>query len=241
MIAIPAIDIMGGSCVRLLRGVFTERSNYSGSPLETAKAIESSGITHLHLVDLDGAREGKPANLKVLETLASQTSLKIDFGGGIRDSAHIRQAIGAGAQQVNLGTFLFSGLEAPEQILAGYGAERLIAALDSKGGKVAIKGWQEQTSRTVEELIRELSELGWTYFAVTDIRRDGTMMGPDPGFYKPLVDAFPEAKIIGGGGVASLEHMKTLKECGLYAAVTGKAVLEGKIPLDALAALGAEH
>ncbi len=229
MIVIPAIDIMDGSCVRLLRGAFEQRSTYRHTPLQIAREFESAGITHLHLVDLDGARSGRPVNLKVLETLATNTSLSIDYGGGIRNATHIRQAFEAGANQVNLGTYLFSEEELPGQSLADFGADRLIAAVDSKNGKVAINGWQQQTTRTVSGFMGELAGMGWTFFAVTDISRDGTMAGPDPGFYSPLVEEFPGLKIIGGGGVASMEHLLMLKACGLYAAVTGKALLEGKI------------
>lgn len=238
MIAIPAIDIMGGQCVRLFQGDFAQRKSYHQTPLDQARAIEEAGITHLHLVDLDGARQGSPKNLHILEEIASNTSLHIDFGGGIRSLSNAEVALNAGARQVNIGTFLFSDSDIPRQCIERFGKEQLIAAIDVNQGKVAVHGWQTQTSVTQQQAIADLLASGWEYISVTDISRDGTMKGPNPDFYKPLVAAFPGVKFIGGGGVATLEHLHTLKECGLYAAVTGKAVFEGTISLDQLARFG---
>lgn len=234
MIAIPAIDIMDGQCVRLFQGDFDQRKSYSTAPLDQAKAIEDAGITHLHLVDLDGAKQGAPKNLKVLEQIAQGTSLIIDFGGGIRSLPHIEKILNAGAKQANIGTLLFSGTGIPLECITRFGSDQLIAALDINKGTIAVNGWQVQTSIAAETALKDLISIGWQYFSVTDISRDGTMQGPDPDFYKPLVEAFPGAKFIGGGGVASAEHLILLKNCGLYAAVTGKAVFEGTISLKEL-------
>lgn len=236
MIAIPAIDIMDGKCVRLLRGDFSNRKSYSKSPADQAKAIEDAGITHLHLVDLDGARDGSPRNLHVLEEIASKTSLHIDYGGGIRSYKDIQYALQAGAKQVNTGTFLFMEPDGPETCLSIFNKTQLIAAVDIRDGKVAVGGWQVKMDTPANTFIKKLLSVGWEWIAVTDISRDGTMEGPNPRFYKPLTKAFPSAKFIGGGGVASLEHLRILEDCGLYAAVTGKAVFEGNISLDELAA-----
>lgn len=236
MIAIPAIDIMGGQCVRLLRGNFDQRRSYNATPLDQAKAIEDAGITHLHLVDLDGARIGKPKNLGVLEQIASGTSLVIDFGGGIRSLDDAATALQAGASQVNIGTLLLADATMPQQCIERFGKERLIAAIDVNDGKVAVHGWQTQTNIAANEAILSLLKVGWETISVTDISRDGTMQGPNPDFYLPLVEAFPHLKFIGGGGVASVEHLLALKNCGLYAAVTGKAIFEGTISLAQLSA-----
>jgi phosphoribosylformimino-5-aminoimidazole carboxamide ribotide isomerase len=236
MIAIPAIDIMGGQCVRLLRGDFDQRRSYNARPLDQAKAIEDAGITHLHLVDLDGARQGQPKNLDVLEQLAAGTSLAIDFGGGIRSLEDAASALNAGASQVNIGTLLFAESTMPQQCIERFQKERLIAAIDINEGKVAVHGWQTQTNITANEAILSLHKVGWETISVTDISRDGTMQGPNPDFYLPLVEAFPQLKFIGGGGVASVEHLLELKNCGLYAAVTGKAIFEGTISLAQLSA-----
>ncbi len=237
MIAIPAIDLMNGACVRLRKGRFDKQTIYDKSPLDVARAIEETGISHLHLVDLDGAKSGEPANLRVLETLARETALQIDYGGGIRNIETIRRAIEAGATKINLGTFLFSDPDVPAACTETFGKERLIAAIDIVNGMVAIKGWQQSSGMKASKAIEDLLDIGWHYFSVTDISRDGTMEGPDPGFYKPLVSSYPSAKFIGGGGVASVKHLHLLKSCGLYAAITGKALFEGKISLQDLAAV----
>ncbi len=234
MIAIPAIDIMDASCVRLLKGRFDQQMNYEKSPLDTARAIEAAGITHLHLVDLDGARQGKPVNLSLLETLSKETSLRIDYGGGIRSMESIRKVLEAGADKVNLGTFLFTDPDIPRRCIDQFGMDALIAAVDIREGRVAVKGWQQSTETETRTAIEALLEAGWHHFSVTDISRDGTMLGPDPLFYLPLVTGYPEARFIGGGGVASMEDLELLRSCGLYAAVTGKAVFEGKISLKDL-------
>lgn len=234
MIAIPAIDIMDAACVRLLKGQFDQQMTYKDSPLETAKAIEKAGITNLHLVDLDGARQGAPVNLTVLETLSQETSLRIDYGGGIRSMESIRQVLEAGAEKVNLGTFLFTGPDIPKRCIDAFGREALIAAVDIREGRLAVKGWQQSTGMDTNTAIETLLKAGWRYISVTDISRDGTMEGPDPGFYSPLVTNYPEARFIGGGGVATMADLELLRSCGLYAAVTGKAIFEGKIPLEEL-------
>ncbi len=235
MIAIPAIDIMNGQCVRLLRGDFGQRTSYNTTPLDQARAIEEAGIKHMHLVDLDGARMGKPHNLHILDQIAAGTSLLIDYGGGIRSIEHAKDALDAGANQVNIGSMLFANRDMPKRCIEDLGAGKLIASIDINQGKVAVHGWQTQTDITAVEAILTLSDVGWDTISVTDISRDGTMKGPDPDFYIPLVKKFPGIKFIGGGGVATIQHLTTMKECGLYAAITGKAVFEGTISLNELA------
>ncbi len=235
MIVIPAIDIMNGKCVRLTKGRFDKRMTYEASPLETAKAIEAAGIAHLHLIDLDGAKTGVPANLNILESIASQTGLHIDFGGGIRCMENIQSALDAGANKINLGTFLFSNEEIPRQCILKYGAESLIGAVDVDDQTVAVDGWQKNTGMTSKKAIEALLLAGWKYISVTDIQRDGTFQGPNPEFYQKLVQGHPKAKIIGGGGVASIKDLEVLRSCGLFAAVTGKALFEGRITLKELA------
>lgn len=234
MIAIPAIDIMDASCVRLVKGRFDQQMTYDKSPLDTARTIEAAGITHLHLVDLDGARQGQPVNLQVLEALSKETSLRIDYGGGIRNMESISKILEAGAEKVNLGTFLFSDPDIPKRCIDSFGPDKLIAAVDIDKGRVAVKGWQQSTETDIHTAIEALLKAGWRYLSVTDISRDGTMQGPDPGFYSPLAKTWPAARFIGGGGVASMKDLELLKSCGLYAAVTGKAIFEGKISLEDL-------
>ncbi len=234
MIAIPAIDIMDGSCVRLVKGLFNQKKTYSKNPLDFAKAFEDAGITHLHLIDLDGARMGKPVHLKLLEKIATETSLKVDYGGGIRSMQSTGEVLSAGAQKVNLGTFLFSRPDVPGRCIESFGQESLIAAVDIKKGKVAVKGWQQLSGLETDGAVEALMAAGWRYVSVTDVSRDGTMQGPDQAFYKPLVERYPEIRFIGGGGVASMTDLRMLESFGLYAAVTGKAILEGKISAEDL-------
>jgi phosphoribosylformimino-5-aminoimidazole carboxamide ribotide isomerase len=234
MIAIPAIDIMDGQCTRLLRGDFHRRTSYKTSPLSQAGIFQQAGLTHLHLVDLDGAKQGKPYNLKTLEEIAGKTNLQIDYGGGIRSIAHIADALNAGASQINLGTMLYSDHSLIEQLLNRFDSDKLIASVDVRQGKVTIKGWQEQTLLGAAEAISYLYAKGWRWFSVTDTARDGTLKGVDPELFKPLVKAFPNARIIGGGGVGRTDDLELMKECGLYAAIVGKAIFEGNITLDEL-------
>ena len=234
MIAIPAIDIMDGQCTRLLRGDFNRRTRYKANPLSQALAFEDAGLTRLHLVDLDGARKGRPLNLHILEKIAGQTSLQVDYGGGIRKPAHIAGALDAGAAQVNLGTLLFSSADMAGTLLQTFGSERLIASVDVRLGKVAVKGWQEQTGISAMQAIGQLFGQGWSWFSVTDTDRDGTLLGPDPAFYEPLTKAFPEARIIGGGGIGKAADLEVMQACGLYGAITGKAIFEGGILLSEL-------
>lgn len=234
MIAIPAIDIMNGQCTRLLRGDFSRQTAYQTDPLDQARMFQDAGIPCLHLVDLDGAKEGKPHNLKTLEKIASNTGLRIDYGGGIRNANHIRDALNAGASQVNLGTMLFGEHMFAEQLLRSFGHDRLIASIDLREGKVAVKGWQEQTTLGAQEAIALLYKLGWKWFSVTDTGRDGTMQGVNADLFHPLVKAFPRARIIGGGGVARAADLNLMETAGLYAAIIGKAIFEGKISLNEL-------
>ncbi len=237
MIVIPAIDIMDGKCVRLLKGRFDSPTSYSKDPMAMARAFEDEGITNLHLVDLDGAREGKPSNLATLRDIAGKTSLKIDFGGGVRSPELIERVLESGADKVNLGTFLFSSPQLPGELAERFGTEKLIAAIDIDNGMVSLRGWQERSVIPAEKAFEDLLKQGWKYFSVTDISRDGTMQGADPEFYRPLAESFPEAKITGGGGVATVEDLIKLKSCGLYAAITGKAVFEGTLSLKDIAAI----
>jgi phosphoribosylformimino-5-aminoimidazole carboxamide ribotide isomerase len=235
MIVIPAIDIVGGRCVRLHQGDFSRIKSYEADPVDQARAVEAAGITHLHLVDLDGARTGRPANLHILEGIASRTRLQIDFGGGIRHPGNIRDALSAGARKVNAGTLLFDAPETPADLVREFGSDRLIAAVDVRNGQVALRGWQDLAGVPPGSLIERLLSVGWEWISLTDISRDGTMQGPDVDFFTQLAAAFPHARIIGGGGVASPEHLALLKGCGLSAAITGKAVFEGRLSLKDIA------
>ncbi len=235
MIAIPAIDIMDGRCVRLLRGDFRQKTTYSADPLDQAKIFEDAGIKCLHLVDLDGAKTGKPQNLQILESIASNTSLMIDYGGGIRQTADVQMALNAGARQVNAGTMLHSNDNTPTALCKAFSAERLIAAVDIRNGYVASHGWQLQTQIPAKDFLELLVGSGWKYVSVTDIGRDGTLAGPDPDFYQPLIKAFPSLAFIGGGGVATTEHLELMSSWGLYGAITGKAIFEGSILPEDLA------
>ncbi|MDZ7778211.1 MAG: 1-(5-phosphoribosyl)-5-[(5-phosphoribosylamino)methylideneamino] imidazole-4-carboxamide isomerase [Bacteroidales bacterium] len=183
---IPAMDIIDGQVVRLKKGLFTEKTVYDDSPLEYAKAFEDAGVKRLHMVDLDGAKHGRPQNLAVLEKIASNTSLDIDFGGGLRDITDVDQALKAGAKYVNVGTAAASFQQAGifQTWVNEYGPERFILAGDIKNGKVATSGWQQESMLDADRFISGYATMGIRQVMVTDISRDGTLSGMNPEFYR---------------------------------------------------------
>lgn len=226
MLAIPAIDIIDGKCVRLFQGDFENAKSYGTNPIEQAKAFEDYGFTNLHLIDLNGAKEGIPKNLKTLELIAKSTNLKIDFGGGLRSIDSIDSAISAGAWKVNLGTILTS-MEFDKNISRI--KKKVIAAIDCENNLVKSNGWQSQTSIKVDELIAKLIGDGFNHFAVTDISRDGTLTAPAFYLYERIRTLFPYATIWASGGVSSANDLLNLSKIGVDGAIVGKAIYEKRI------------
>ncbi|NIK74310.1 phosphoribosylformimino-5-aminoimidazole carboxamide ribotide isomerase [Thermonema lapsum] len=234
---IPAIDLIGGKCVRLRFGDYNQKTEYYEDPLEAAKQFEAAGIKHLHLVDLDGAKQGKPANMEVLKRIATHTSLKIDFGGGIRKKEDIEQVLNAGAAQVTVGSLAVKEPATVVEYLRYFGPEKLIIGADIKDGNIAVNAWQEVSNRPAVEFLNFYAQNGARYAICTDISRDGSLQGVNVDFYRHLQEACPDICFIASGGVASLSDLQQLQATGLYGVIVGKAIYEGYIQLSDLAKL----
>jgi len=231
---IPAIDLIEGKCVRLTEGDYTQMKIYNEDPLEVAKSFEEVGIRRLHLVDLDGAKAKHIVNWKVLDRLASQTSLQIDFGGGLKSDDDVRIAFECGARQITGGTVAAKDPTLFLSWLERYGAERVILGADARDGKIAVSGWQEDSEAELIPFIQSYSEQGIEYVISTDIRKDGRLGGPAVELYRDIREELPEIKLIASGGVSSLSDLEALRETQCFGAIIGKAIYEGRISLKQL-------
>lgn len=229
MLVIPAIDIIEGKAVRLTKGDYATKKKYFDDPLEVARMVEDGGLTHLHLVDLDGAKGGRPMNLAVLERIASKTGLLVDFGGGIKSKESLESALSAGANEVSLGSISY---RSPEIVVSWIGEyrDRLILSADSKGSRIAVQGWLEDTDIDAVEFIRFFSEKGLNKTVATDIEKDGMLSGPSFGLYNRIL-SIDGVKLIASGGVTTKEDLARLGAMGAYGAIVGKAFYEGTITL----------
>ncbi len=234
---IPAIDLIDGRCVRLTKGDYATQKTYDQDPLEIAKAVEANGFTRLHLVDLDGAREGRVINLRTLERIATHTRLEVDFGGGIKHDDDLRRAADAGARMFTIGSI---AVKDPERFLAWlrtYGGDALILGADVREGRVAISGWTEESSEALLPFIGRYVSEGVRRVLCTDISRDGMLQGPAIDLYRSVLDAQPGLHLIASGGVSSLSDLLALDEAGIPAVVFGKALYEGRFTLEELSRL----
>lgn len=231
---IPAIDIIDGKCVRLTKGDYDQKKIYNENPLEVAKMFEGAGIRYLHLVDLDGSKAKEIRNAKVLDDIASKTSLKIDFGGGIRSDQDINIAFNAGARQVNLGSVALENKQLYEQWLKKFGSEKIILSADSTNRKIAINGWQEESEVDLFELVTEYESLGNKYIVCTDISKDGMLEGIAVDLYKDLMKTFPGQKIIASGGVKDISDVEAAAALKMDGIIIGKAIYEDRIALKQL-------
>ena len=229
MIAIPAIDIINGKVVRLRQGDYNQQTDYPLNPTELARSYEQQGFTHLHVVDLDGARERKLTNLDTISDICRHTQLQVDAGGGIQTDKELEQLFDCGVKQVNIGSLAVRQPELFTDWLKRHGAERLILSADVRGEHVAISGWQETTAMTIQALIEKFLPAGLKYITCTDISRDGMLAGPATEFYSNLVRRFPGTCIIASGGVSKASDLPPLQDAGCYAVIIGKALLEGKM------------
>ena len=235
MLIIPAIDIIEGQCVRLTQGDYSQKKVYNEDPLEAAKAFEGAGLTHLHVVDLDGARGGGIINYRVLERIASHTSLQIDWGGGMKTDEDLRIAFESGAHQVTGGTI---AVKQPATFLGWldrYGAERIILGADVKGKYIAVSGWEESSERELFEFLADYVAKGVRYTICTDVAKDGLLQGTARELYAQIRDAQPALKLIASGGVTDLTDLEDLRKSKCYGAIVGKAIYEGRISLEELA------
>lgn len=229
---IPAIDLIDGKCVRLTKGDYNQKKEYSASPLDMALRYQDIGIQRLHLVDLDGAKSSSPKNLHVLEEIATRTSLDIEWGGGIKSDEALRDAFNAGADHLIVGSIAVSQPERFAHWLDCHGGDRLILGADVSDGRVAINGWLEKSEMTIEELIDCFRPHGLHEVICTDITKDGMLQGPTFELYARLQDAYPEQDIIVSGGISSMDDIFRLDEMKLRHVIVGKAIYEGRITLE---------
>jgi len=232
---IPAIDVIGGKCVRLTQGDYAQQKSYYDQPLEVAKMFEDAGLQYLHLVDLDGAREKKIVNYKVIETICSQTSLKVDFGGGLQSDEDVKIAFNSGANQITGGSIAVKNRALFESWIEKFGAQKIILGADAKDKKIAVSGWQEVSKVSVFDLIKDYTEKGIEYVISTDVAKDGLLQGPSFDLYKEMQDKFPTLNIVASGGVSSMDDLEKLNEMNLFGVIVGKAFYEGRVSLKELA------
>ena len=234
MRVIPAIDIIDGKCVRLIKGDYATQKTYSDNPLEMAKSFEDLGIQYLHLVDLDGAKAKQIINYKTLEQIASKTNLIVDFGGGIKSEADVQIAFNSGAKQITIGSIAAQNPELMLEWLQKYGSEKIILGADCKDRKIATNGWLESSDQDVIAFIQEYEKRGTVYNIVTDIEKDGMLAGPAFELYKEILESTPKVKLIASGGVTTIDDVLKLIELGCEGAIIGKAIYEGTINLNDL-------
>jgi phosphoribosylformimino-5-aminoimidazole carboxamide ribotide isomerase len=232
---IPAIDIIDGSCVRLSQGDYNRKTTYSSDPLSVARSFEDAGLKRLHLVDLDGAKAGKIMNAAVLEKIAANTQLQIDFGGGIHIEESVASVINAGATWVTVGSVAVKAPEKLEQWIARFGGDRFMLGADVNGTKLAVSGWTETTDVEIVPFLDKWTAAGIQQVFCTDISKDGLLEGPSTALYRSLLQRFPHLQLIASGGVSSIEDLQVLRELGCSAAIVGKAIYENKITVTALA------
>jgi phosphoribosylformimino-5-aminoimidazole carboxamide ribotide isomerase len=231
---IPAIDIIDGKCVRLTQGDYNQKKIYNENPLEVAKEFEDAGLKYLHLVDLDGAKQKRIVNHKVLEQITSQTGLNVDFGGGIQSHEAAKMAFDFGAKQITGGSVAVKNPEMFLEWLETYGAEKVILGADAKDEKIAISGWQESSAIDIYDFLKKFIQKGILYSISTDVAKDGLLAGPSFDLYDNIQTQFPELKLIASGGVAELKDIDMLNEKGIYGVIVGKAIYEGRVSLQDL-------
>jgi phosphoribosylformimino-5-aminoimidazole carboxamide ribotide isomerase len=238
MILLPAIDIRGGKAVRLQRGDFDKETVYVDDPLDAARTFVEAGAGFLHVVDLDGAREGKPANLEHLRRITSELGVAVQYGGGLRDLGAVRSALQAGAERVVVGTAAYSDMDFVDQLLETWG-NRLVIAVDVRGGHVSVAGWTKATQMLPEDIIRRLQQGGVKQFMYTNVDRDGTLEGPDLDEVRRISDTV-RGRFLYSGGIASLDDLEALRGLrlvNLAGVVSGKALYEGKFTVQEAQAL----
>ena len=231
MEVIPAIDLIEGRCVRLYQGDYARATVYEDDPVETARRWERMGARRVHVVDLDGARDGEPRNLDVIRRIAGAVGVPVQMGGGIRNLAAVREALSAGVDRVMLGTVAARNPRVVKDACAEMGEDAVVVAVDSRDGRVAVSGWTDDSDVRATDLIRRMLDAGARTFLCTDISRDGALMGPNCELMRELAGV-AGGGVIAAGGVAAVEHLAALAETGVGGAVIGKALYTGDIDLS---------
>ena len=231
---IPAIDLIDGCCVRLTQGDYADRKVYGQNPVDMAKMYADCGVARLHVVDLDGAKAKEPCNLRVLERLANETSLDIEWGGGIKSSDALRSAIDAGANRVICGSVAVDNSELFASWLQEYGADHIILGADVRGRNVATHGWLKETEVTIDSIIEQFLPFGLKQLICTDISKDGMLQGPNFLLYVELKEKYPMVNTTLSGGISSMADIDKAASLGLHSVIIGKAIYEGRITLNDL-------
>lgn len=231
---IPAIDIIGGCCVRLTKGDYAAQKTYDAHPEDVAKRFEDMGVRRLHVVDLDGAKAAHIVNREALERITSATNLIVDFGGGIKQESDLQTAFDCGAAMVTVGSLAATQPEALLQWAEQFGADRFIVGADAQDGRIRTHGWLQDGGMSLREFVAFYMQHGITRVLCTDISRDGMLSGPNISLYRELMNEFPACRLIASGGVSSAEDIRALNHAGIPSVVFGKAFYEGKIDLPAL-------
>lgn len=235
---IPAIDLIDGHCVRLTKGDYNQKKVYNEDPVAQAKEFEQLGFKRLHVVDLDGARSKHVVNDKVLSAITQQTSLIVDFGGGIKTNDDLERVFAAGATMVTVGSIAATQPETFLGWLEKYGADRLILGADVRNGRISINGWKEDAQDELIPFLQRYVQAGVKNVLCTDISKDGTLAGPATSLYRDIMEQFPSIHLIASGGVSSTEDIITLNRENIPAVVFGKAYYEGRIDIQQLQMLG---
>ena len=232
----PAIDMINGQVVRLTKGLFDQKTVYDNDPISMAKKFEELGCEYLHVVDLDGAKKGEPAQTDLVQQIAQSTNLKLQVGGGVRTSEHVQQLLQSGVDRVIIGSLAVKNIPLTKRIFETFGGDRITLGLDVSMNEsgipmVATHGWQEVSNLSAEDVLNEYLTLGLTQVLCTDISRDGTLTGPNFELYKELSLRFPTVNFLASGGLKSLEQVKALKADQVGGAIIGKAIYEGTLDL----------
>jgi phosphoribosylformimino-5-aminoimidazole carboxamide ribotide isomerase len=231
---IPAIDIIEGKCVRLSKGNYSTKKIYNENPLEIAKMFENHGVEYLHLVDLDGAKANHIVNYKVLETIATNTNLCIDFGGGLKSNEDLHIAFESGANQITGGSIAVKKPSIFKKWLKNYGAEKIILGADALNEKVAVSGWLEESDKELIPFIKNYKKEGVSYVICTDISKDGMLQGPSFDLYQKILNETSNIKLIASGGISTFEELPKLAVMGCEGTIIGKAIYEHKISMKQL-------
>ncbi len=232
MIILPAIDIKDGNCVRLFKGDFSTVEKVASDYLETAKGFENAGAEWIHMVDLDGAKEGKPVNTKIYTDVAEKTNLKVELGGGIRSLETIQEYLNMGISRVILGSVALKNPKLVRDAVEKFGNEKIVVGIDAMNGMVATEGWLETSDVNYIDLANQMIKSGVKYFIFTDISKDGTLSGVNREQLQALADGTENCDIIASGGVHTMDDIKACKEMGLYGTICGKSIYKGTLNLN---------
>ncbi len=235
MHVIPAIDLLDGNVVRLSKGDYDQAQIYSHDPLTQAHAFEQAGFRYIHIVDLNGARDGRFVNLPYIHQIINGTNLQVQTGGGIRSYEDAARLLESGVRKIISSSMAVRNPEAWKNVLAAFGAERCVFGMDLKGGKIAISGWKEQANQSVAEYLEGMIGAGLREVLCTDISRDGTLAGANVALYERLQKEYPALRFIASGGVSGVEDLERLSAAGVYGVVVGRAYYEGRLTLQEMA------